>query len=266
MGRARGPTAGASSAGGAPARAWIAITPWPGAGTNTLAVSAPPASWRGRAARSPAAASTSTSTSPAARLRQPRVDVPAQLARPRGPAAPPAAARGAAARSSPPARPRARGPARLADEHVERVRARGVAAITVPSAQLARHVLGRVHGEVDLAGQQRGLQRADPARLVAARAVDVARGGDLHELGVGRRAARATAPRLRERQRAAARAEPQRGQRVRSGRTSAAPLARRLRAPALVEPEQLAQQRQPRVALLGVEAPSPAASARAAAA
>jgi len=34
--------------------------------------------------------------------------------------------------------------------------------------QLGREVLGRVHGEVDLTSQQRGLDRVDPAPLVAA--------------------------------------------------------------------------------------------------
>ena len=57
-----------------------------------------------------------------------------------------------------------------------------------PGRQLAGDVLGRVHREVDVARQQRALQRAGPARLVAARAVDVAGGGDLDELASARRA------------------------------------------------------------------------------
>ncbi len=62
-------TAAATSAAELPSRAWTAITPCPGAGTNTAPESTPPASRRRSSRSSPAAASTSTSTSPAASLR-----------------------------------------------------------------------------------------------------------------------------------------------------------------------------------------------------
>ena len=152
---------------------------------------------------SPAAASTSTSTSPAARLASrvstlPRISRHLEV-RPHG-----EQLRAAAQRARPDPRALAHRRQRvLADEHVERLgppRRRGDHRA---GRQLARDVLGRVDREVDLAGQQRGLQRPDPARLVAARAVDVAGGRDLDQLDVA-----AEQPRdltgLRQRQRAAA--------------------------------------------------------------
>ena len=128
----------------------------------------------GQPVAGPAAASTSASTSPAARLRSRVSTLPRSShdleVRPRGQQLRAAAQRArpdprALAHRASAARPRARRAARPAAAS---------ATIAGAPAQLARHVLGRVHREVDLAGQQRGLERADPARLVAARAVDVA--------------------------------------------------------------------------------------------
>ena len=75
--------------------------------------------------------------------------------------------------------------------------------------QLAGHVLGRVHGEVDLAGEQRLLELRDAARLVrrsrSARSPLVVIGTS----SASRRQALGDQARLRERQRAAARADAQ---------------------------------------------------------
>ena len=167
------PTAAATSAAAlavrGPARA---IMPCPGAGTNTLAVE--------RAARLAAAVEPVEPGGgehehvhlAGGELAQPRVDVAAQLDHLE--VGPHGEQLGAAAqRARPHARALAhvrRAPARRPARRSGSAR-RGAATIAVPVGQLARHVLGRVHGEVDLAGQQRRLERADPARLVAARAV-----------------------------------------------------------------------------------------------
>ena len=160
-------------------------------------------------------------------LGQARVDVPAQLAdlevRPRG-----EQLRAAAQRAGPDAGALAHVRERvLADQHVERLGPAGRGGDLGARRELPRDVLGGVDGEVDLARQQRGLQRAHPARLVAARAVHVAGGGDLHELDVAADQPRDLV-RLRQRERAAAGAEP-RDRRVAPGhahpwsrRTSAA--------------------------------------------
>jgi len=77
-------------------------------------------------------------------------------------------------------------------------------------------VLGRVDRDVDVAAQERGVDLADPALLVAVGAVAVAGGGDRHDLGAERVGDLAG---LRERERAAAGSEPH--ARRLSGRTSA---------------------------------------------
>ena len=50
--------------------------------------------------------------------------------------------------------------------------------------QLGRHVLGRVHRDLDLLGEQGPLQLRDPARLVLLRRPPVAGSGDRHQLGL----------------------------------------------------------------------------------
>ena len=119
--------------------------------------------------------------------------------------------------------------------------------IARPSGQLARHVLGRVHGEVDLAAQQRVLELAptqrdlsSPARAPRSPAVVIVTSSRLARAALGHPA------RLGQRQRAAARAEPISRPRRRSSRTSArgrvvAGLVGRLGD--VLEAEQLAQQR-----------------------
>ena len=180
-----------------PSRPWTAITPWPAAGTKTPSTSLDPTV-------------TAQPFEPGRRqhqrvdlarlaLGQPRVHVPADLddlqVRPPG-----QQLRAAAQRAR--AHPRAL--AQVADDDVERVRAARRGHDRRPRRELRRHVLGRVHGHVDLVRQQRGLQGADPARLVAARAVHVTGGGDLHQLdlAVDQRGDR---PSLGQRQRAAPR-------------------------------------------------------------
>ena len=107
-------------------------------------------------------------------LAQPRVDVAPQLhdleVRPHG-----EQLRAAAQRRGP--HPRALAAARRATlgrrtsaSHGHRAPPRRRAASSQPVGQLARHVLRRVHRQVDLARHQRGLDRVDPARLVADRA------------------------------------------------------------------------------------------------
>ena len=57
-------------------------------------------------------------------------------------------------------------------------RGAGAATSASPSAELARHVLGRVDGDVDLAGEQRVLDLVHPARLVLRAGAAVAAGRD----------------------------------------------------------------------------------------
>ena len=153
-------------------------------------------------------------------------------------------------------------------------------------AELRRQILRRVHREVDLAGEQRVLDRVDPAALVAARAA-VAAGAQHDRLDLAvdraatsaacaqreRAAARARAAALRRR--APAHALAPRAQRARtlSLRSSAVVVrsasarrrCRRLRLRARVEQgEQVAQQLDAAVDALGVEAFAGGSSARAA--
>ena len=136
-----------------------ASTPWPGAGHER--VERARAGRRGPSRSRPAAASTSASTSPAASLRRrvstlPRSSTHVQVGRAR-----PAAARAGAARWCRRARPRGTASSEAAPTSASRgVRARAAGHDRSAGRELARHVLGRVHGEVDLAREQRGLERA----------------------------------------------------------------------------------------------------------
>ena len=190
------------------------------AGTNSSPSRWPPASPRRSSRSSPAAASTSTSASPAARLRSrvstlPRSSVTWRSGRT---ASSWARRRSALVPTRAPSRTWSRWRSPISTSSAS-ARAGG-GDDRGALGQLAGHVLGRVHREVDVPGQQRRLERAGPARLVAARAVDVAGGRDLHELGLAVDRG-GDGPRLGERQQAAAGADAQRGQRERRERTSA---------------------------------------------
>ncbi len=126
--------------------------------------------------------------------------------------------RGAAqrARPDPGAVGEVREPGRAA-QRVPRVGPRRHRGDDDPVRELRGDVLGRVHGEVDVAAEQRRVDLAHPALLVAAGAVAVARRRDRHDLGTAERGGDLAG--LRERERAAAGPEPH--ARRFSGRTSA---------------------------------------------
>ena len=228
-----------------PARPCTSRQPCPGAGTNTSPSSGTGDDIRTPQPRQPRRREHQRIDLAGRQLPQPRVDVARAARPPRDRAATRAAAPAAAASSSRRARPEPQ-------RHRPRRRADPPAAARRRSpsrGQLPRHVLRAVHGDVDLALQQRTLERARPARLVAGIALQIARGRDLDDRRPPR-AAHAT-----QRACASASALPRvptaAAQGLRSSRTSAAGRCRL--GSRLVEPEQLAQQRQPRVAAVGVE-------------
>ena len=180
--------AAAARAPASPARASSAITPWPGGGhEHARGRARRRASSRRPAARARRAASTIASNSPSASLRSRVSTLPRSSTTSRSSRTARSCAR-PAQRAGPDARALRAAPSSdaRADERVARVGARRRRRrAPSPSGSSPGHVLGRVHGEVDLAREQRRLELPDPARLVAARAVDVAGGRDLDELGVG---------------------------------------------------------------------------------
>ena len=110
--------------------------------------------------------------------------------------------------------------AALADEGVARILARQEGGELEPVRQHRRHVLGGMHGDVDAAGEQRLLdllgEQALAAGLRQRPVLDaVAAGRDHHDLervlrqAMRRHQPRARLMRLRQRQRAAARSDPQ---------------------------------------------------------
>ena len=108
--------------------------------------------------------------------------------------------------------------------------------------QLGGHVLARVHGEVDLAGEQRALELGDPARLVAAAAAAVAGGRDRDQLGVLAEPLGHPA-RLRERQRAPACADAHQRRCARASALGRACTAGQRLVLGRGEPEQVAHER-----------------------
>ncbi len=138
---------------------------------------------------------------------------------PPGPAGAPAAAPGAAGSRCPPARPAGAPRSRRPAERVARVGALGHADDGQAVRQLAGHVLGRVHGEVDRPREQRLLDLLHEARLVlelrsgAPAGPLVARRADRDHLDrLARRLLEQAAHQVRlcERQRAAAASQPER--------------------------------------------------------
>ncbi len=104
-----------------------------------------------------------------------------------------------------------------AAEHILDGRTRGRPQQLQAVGELAGEVLGGVHREIDLAGEQRVLDRVDPARLVAGpRAGAIAAGGESHDLGALALTTHEQVrdePGLRERERAGAGADAQRAHR-----------------------------------------------------
>ncbi len=193
-------------------------------------------------------------------LAQPRVDVAAQLERSRGRPAAPAAARCAAARPSRRGRRAATRRATRRPQSASRGSARaGTAAMTTPSAAMPGRPWPSAPRRSIVAVEQRARRARAPSAPCRARLTAVAGRRDLDDLVLAAERGGHLAG-LRQRERAAARADPH--ARRFSGRTSASAglvLDRRV-----VEPEQLAQELQAAVAAASV--PSGGSSARAAAA
>ena len=102
-----------------------------------------------------------------------------------------------------------------ADQRVARVLGRRHRGDHESRRQVARDVLGAVHRDVDLTGEQRVLDLLDEAGLVADRAGAISRGLDRHHLARERLGHR---PSLRERERAPAGPYPQRRQQAQRAR------------------------------------------------
>ena len=155
--------------------------------------------------RSPAAASTIASSSPSCEPAQPGVDVAVQLldaqVRPRGEQLGAAAQAGGA---DPGALGHVVERGAGADPGVGRVLARRHRGDRQALGHLGRQVLGRVDADLGLAAQQRPLDPAHEARLVARLAV----GGDLDQLGAAEQLG--DLPRLSQGERAAAGGDAQR--------------------------------------------------------
>jgi hypothetical protein len=103
---------------------------------------------------------------------------------------------------------------RAQQEDVVRRRALGRGDDRAPLGQLAGHVLGGMHGQIDLARDERRLDGVDPARLVADVRARVARRADLDQLDVAAQAL-GDPVRLRQREGAAAGSQADRAQRRR---------------------------------------------------
>ena len=244
--------AAASRRRGRASRPWTSSAPWPGAGTNTAPSSGVAVTSSRPSRASPAAASTSASTSPAASLRSrvstlPRSSTTSRSGRTasscarRRSALVPTRAPGASASSDGAPTSTSRGSSRA-----------GTAAIAVPGASSPGTSLAlwtaRSISPASSARSSAPVQRD----LSPTSRGEVARRRDLDDLGIRAEPLRDPA-RLRQRERAAARPEPQ-AQGRRSSRTSPPGCSATRR---VLEPEQLAQQRQPRVAAVGVERPQP---------
>ena len=243
--RGRAIAATAASAAASPARACSASAPWPAAGTNDRRVERDAGLVARPSRSSPARRARSRRPRPSAQLAQPRVDVAAQLARPRGPSRRRAAARARRSDAVPTRRPRA---------GVDRPRRSARRRVLARRGRDDRRPLGEVARARPWRSAPRGRSRRRPApprscppsatcRRAARRrrrrcAID-------DELAAER--ARRPQPRLRERERAPAGADPHGVNAGAAGgpRRAAPPRPARR---ALVEPEQLAQDVHARVA------------------
>ena len=184
---------GLGGVGSSPARASSASAPWPGAGVISSRPKRKAISSSRPSRRRPAAARTIPSSSPSRELAQPGVDVAAQLDDLEVGAQRRAAASGGAGSRSRPGRPR--GPRRASRPSPTQASAgssrAGTPTSASPSGSSPGRSLARVDAEVDLAVEQRPLDLADEARLVAGRSAALVAGGpDRDQLGAAERARR----------------------------------------------------------------------------
>ena len=150
--------------GSSPVRAVSTSTPCPAAGTS--ASSGPPASAARPEPLQPGEGQDDRVVAALRQAAQARVDVAAQLGHSRSSRS---ACSWAARRTElvPTRAPAGSSSSERAPQRASRGSARGGAATSSsPSRELGGHVLGRVHGEVDVAAQERLVELLDPAALV----------------------------------------------------------------------------------------------------